>query len=85
MLHKPRNDIKANIKSVYSNIGGGSYGHHRLVLTGAQYALISNAPFAYPSHPGPLIVLDGTTAHINLNILITHIKAVSLFHEVMGV
>ena len=83
-IHKPRNEIKANVKSLYSNIGGGSYGHPGLVLTDAQYALILNATFVYPTHPGPIIIPDGTTAHIKPNMRITHTKAVRLFREVMG-
>ena len=41
MLHKLRNEIKANSKALYSNIGEGAYGHLGLVLTNMQYALIS--------------------------------------------
>ena len=44
-LHNICNVIKANSKSVYSNLGGGAYGHLGLVLTDAQYALISHTPF----------------------------------------
>ena len=32
-LHKLRNEIKANSKAVYSNLGGGANGHLSLVLT----------------------------------------------------
>ena len=84
MLHKLCNKIKANSKSVYSNIGGGSHGHLCLVLNYAQYALISPTPFVYQTHPGPLIVPDGTTAHVNSNIRIAYTKEVRLFREVTG-
>ena len=39
-LHKLQNEIKTNLKSAYSNLRGGSYGHISLVLTDAQYVLI---------------------------------------------
>ena len=35
-LHKLRNEIKANAKSVYSNLGGGAHVQIGLVITDAQ-------------------------------------------------
>ena len=84
MIHKLQNNIKANAKAVYSNIGGVAHVHIFLVLTYAQYALISNTPFVYPTHPGPLIILDSTTAHVNSNIQIAHTDEVHIFQEVTG-
>ena len=87
-LHKLRNEIKANANSVYSNLGGGSHGHLILVLTDAQYALISPTPFIYPTRPVPLIVPDSTTAPTNSNIQTIqtiHTDRVRLFREVTGV
>ena len=84
-LHKIWNKIKSNAKSVYSNIGGGEHGNLGLVITNAQYTLISLTPFAYPNHPGPLIITDGTTAHGNSNMWIAHTEEVRLFYEVTGV
>ena len=55
------------------------------MLTDAQYALIYPTPFFYPTHPGPLIITDGTTTHANSNIRIMHTKEVRLFCEVTGV
>ena len=78
-IHKLRNEIKANVKSVYSNIGGGSHSNLDLVLTDAQYELISPTPFVYPIHPGTLIISDGTTAHTNSNTRITRTEKVRLF------
>ena len=66
-LHKLRNKINANAKSIYSNLGGGAHGYLGLVIRGAQYALISNTLFVYSTHPGPLIILDGTTTHVSSN------------------
>ena len=66
-LHKLWNDIKAHAKSVYFNIEGGLHGHLGLVLTSVQYAPILSKPFVLRTHPGPLIILDGTTADANSN------------------
>ena len=75
-------EIKANAKSVYSNLWGGAHGHLSLVLTYAQYALILPTPFVYPTHPVPLTIPDGTTAHSNPNMLTANTKKVLLFREV---
>ena len=55
------------------------------MLTDAQYALISTTPFVFLTHPGPLIILDGTTAHAKSNIRIAHTEELCLFSEVTGV
>ena len=78
-LHKIRNEIKANNKYVYSNLGGGAHGHLGLVLTNAKYALILPTTFVYPNHPGMLIIPDGTTSHVNSTMQIKHTNKVSLF------
>ena len=84
-LHELLNDITANAKYVYSNIGGGVHGHLGLVLTDTKYVLISPTPFVYPDRPGPILILDSTTAHVNSNIQIAHTKEVLLLQEVTGV
>ena len=83
-LHKLQNEIKANAKSVYSNLGGGAHVHLGLVLTDAQYLLIPPTPFVYLTHPVPLVIPDGTTAHMNSNMRIAHTERVRLFREVTG-
>ena len=55
------------------------------MLTEVQYTLIFNTPIVYPTHPGPLIITDGTTAHANSNTWIAHTEEVRLLREVMGV
>ena len=55
------------------------------MLTDAQYALISNTPFNYPTCPGPLVIPDSTTSHANSKMWITHTKEVRLFRKVTGV
>ena len=44
-LHKFWKEIKANAKSVYSNLGGGAHDNLGLVLTDVQYSLIYPTPF----------------------------------------
>ena len=61
-VHKLWNEIKANTRSVYSHLGGGTHGHLGLVLTAAQYADISNTVFTCPAHPGPLAIPLAATA-----------------------
>ena len=85
ILHNFRNEIEANTKSIYFNLGVISHGHPSLVLTNAQYALISNTSFFYLNQPDPIIILDGTTAQANSNMRIMHAKEVHLFCKVMGV
>ena len=85
MIHKLRNEIKENARSVYSNLGGGSHGHLVLVLTDTHYALIYPNPFVYPTHQGPFIIPDVTTAHTNSNMRIAHTEEVHLLREVKGV
>ena len=44
-IHEIRNELKDNVKSVYSNIGGGSHGRISLVITYAQHVINLNTPF----------------------------------------
>ena len=60
-FHKLWNKVKANARSVYSNISGGTHGHLGLFLTTAQYAAISTTVFTCPDHPGPLAILSAAT------------------------
>ena len=50
-LSKLKKYLKANAKSVRSNLGGGFHGHLGLVLTPAEYAMISDVAFEEPVHP----------------------------------
>jgi len=61
-LYKIRNELRANAKSVYSNLSDGAHGHLALVMTATQYALFSNMAFVCPVHPGTLFIPSATTA-----------------------
>ena len=64
-LHKLLNEIKTNVKAVYSNIRGGAHVRIGLVLANAQYVLVLNTPFVYWTHSGLISIADGTTSHKN--------------------
>ena len=51
-------ELKLNALSVYSNLGGAQHGHLFLVMTPAQFGLISVTPFGVLVIPPP-----GTTQH----------------------
>jgi hypothetical protein len=80
-----RNELKANAQSVYSNLSDGAHGHLALVLTDAQYGLLTNQPFVRPVHPGPLTIPDGTTAPMITATKEAHQENLRLFREVQGV
>ena len=61
-LHKLKKQIKANAQSVPSTLGGGNHGLLGLVLTPAEYALVSAVPFVRELYPGALDFPNGTTA-----------------------
>ena len=50
------NQLKANAQYVYSELGGGAFGHLGMVLSNAQYATISQTPFVKPARPTPPII-----------------------------
>ena len=55
------------------------------MINDAQYAIISTTTLVYPTHPGTLIILDGTAAHEKSNMPIARTEEVRLFREVTGV
>ena len=82
-VHKLWNEVKANARSVYSNLGGGTYGHLGLVLTTAKYASIS--AFTRPDHPSPLATPSAATVVQRSTLRDAHIGDLRVFREVMGV
>jgi hypothetical protein len=77
--------LKTNARSVHSNLGGRSHGHLGIVLTPAQYALISATPFVVPAYPDPLVVPAGTVRNTANKLVRNHKEALRLFREVLGV
>jgi hypothetical protein len=84
-LFKLRNELKANAQSVYSNLSDGAHGHLALVLSQAQYALITNLPFVRPNHPGALLIPPGTTGPMIAAMREAHNEQLRIFREVEGV
>jgi hypothetical protein len=84
-LFKLRNELKANAQAVYSNLSDGAHGHLALVLSDAQYALITPQPFVRPVHPGALVIPDGTTGPMSTVMKEAHQEQLRLFREVQGV
>ena len=84
-VHKLWNKVKANARSVYSNLGGGTHGHLSLVLMTAQYAAISTTAFTCPDNPVPLAIPSAATVVQRSTLLDTHIEDLRVFKEVMGV
>ena len=80
-----RNELKANAQAVHSNLSDGAHGHLALVLSDAQYALITPLAFIRPAHPGTLAIPDGTTAAMAAVLKEAHREQLRLFREVQGV
>jgi len=84
-LYKIRNELRANAKSVYSNLSDGAHGHLALVMTATQYTLVSNMAFVCPVHPGTLLIPPATTGPQAQVLREHHKEQLRLFQEVEGV
>jgi uncharacterized phage-associated protein len=84
-LYKLRNELKANAQAVTSSLSDGVHGHLALILSAAQYALLTDQPFVRPVHPGTLIIPISTSNAIAIVMKGAHDEAVRLFREVQGV
>jgi tetrahydrodipicolinate N-succinyltransferase len=80
-----RNELKANAQTVYSNLSDGVHGHIALVISDAQYALLTPVPFVRPVFPGQLIIPPGTTGPMATVMREEHQEAIRIFREVQGV
>ena len=76
-------EVKSNLASVTSELGGGANGHLGLLGTDAEYANIpGTAPYIRPVHPGALVIEAGTSQHISTGMRNDHGDAIKLFREV---
>ena len=80
-----KRELKANVSSVYSNLGGGTHGHLFLVISPTQFNLLLNAAFIRPIHPGPLTIPNSITAAMSVVIEDQYNVQLRLFREVNGV
>jgi hypothetical protein len=82
-LFKLRNELKANAQSVYSNLSDGAHGHLALVLSDAQYALLTGTPFERPVHPG-ILTIPANTAGPMATVLSQGMTLCILFSAIRG-
>ena len=82
-IHKLWNKIKANARSVYSHLGGGTHGQLGLVLTAAQYADVSNTIFTRLAHPGLLVIPPTATAVQTSTLRDAHVEDLRVVCKVM--
>ena len=54
-------ELKTNALSVHSNLVGVTHGHLGILMTDAKYAIMSNKPYVYPTHPGILLLSENST------------------------
>ena len=76
-----QNELKTNSQTVPSNLGGATHVHLELVLNHQQYALLSNAPFITPAHPGTLVIPPRTTQHMTNTLKEQHSETLCMFTE----
>ena len=81
-MHK---ELMVNSQTVHSDLGGGTHGHLGLVLSPGRYALISNAAYNRPAHPGQLVIPAGTTLHLARTMRDQHTERLRIFREVTSV
>ena len=72
-------------RPVYSNLSDGGHGHLALVLSDAQYALLTDQPFVQPVHPGPLAISASTSNAMSTIMKEAHQEEVRIFREVQSV
>lgn len=78
-------EIKANAASVPSNLGGGAFGYLGLVLSKAQYALLSDVPFVRPVHPGALVIPPNSTGPQTATLQQTYDDNVKIHRECQAI
>ena len=81
-IHK---ELMINAQTVYSDLGGGAHGHLGLVLSPRRYALLSNADYVRPQHPGQLVIPPGTTQHMVRTLKDQHEQRLKTFKEMTNV
>ena len=80
-LKRLKQELRANASSVESDLGGGNHGFLSLVLTDAEYTLISNTPFVAPAYPAALNIPTGTDQIDALNLREQHKEAKQAYYQ----
>ena len=84
-LTRLKQQLKSNARAVPSELGGARYGHLGLVLTPAEYALVSNEPYELPAHPGTLVIPCNTDVAEAVRQNNAHYEKISRFRESLDV
>ena len=84
-LQTMRKQLKANCQTVISDLGGGRHGLLGLLLSPAEYALLSNVAFLRPQHPGQLQIPAGTPQHEAIRLREEHRENIRIFRETLDV
>ena len=84
-LNRLKKQLKANAQSVVSDLGGGAHGHLGLVLSPAEYQLVSNTPYDMPNHPGPFSLPRNTDAAEAIRRREAHQERVRKFRESLDI
>ena len=75
------NQLKANARSVHTTLGGGQHGHLGLVLTQAQYAILSPTPYIRQPRPPRLEIPAYQLPHVVQTEQARYNEALRLFNE----
>ena len=54
-------ELKTNAISVHSNLGCATHGHLGILMMDTKYATLSNIPYAFPIHPGIILIPNNDT------------------------
>ena len=76
-----KQELKANVSRVTSDLGGGVHRHLGLILTPAEYQLVLVDVYARPLHPGVLNIVSGVTHHETNRFTLHHTEEVHIFRE----
>ena len=85
IIRKWHNMLKSNAMKVHTSLFGGQHGYLVLLLSPADYALISAAAVVRPAHPGPLLIPAGITQRMAMAMKDAHKEALRLFRELNAV
>lgn len=78
-------ELRANVSSVESDLGGGDHGYLGLVLTNAEHANVSAIPFVPPNFPPPLVIPPGSDQVTALDLREQHKENRRLYCECKNV
>ena len=81
-LHQMLLEVKANLSSVPSTLGGGAHGYAGAILSVPTYATLApTTPFITPVHPGTLTVPAGATQYAIALLKTQHDEHMRVFSE----